>query len=67
MKGWILRLASNFLGGFCVCSAVVNVTPVHQSVVPVTVFYSDGTDLTTKQSYELATEAPQLFQFYGQD
>lgn len=65
MKRMFYRLMSNFIIGYCVCSAVINIAPVTSEVVPVVVFDSDA--MTTSETYRTTTEVPQLFQFDAKD
>lgn len=60
-RRWLL----NFMMGYCVCSAVLNVLPVGPDVVPVVVFNSDG--VSSKTTYRVSTGMPKLFDFDATD
>lgn len=59
----IKRVAINFFMGYAVCSAALNLVPIKQEVIPVTVFNSDNDQLTTEQRYKVRTTTPTLFRF----
>ena len=59
------RLFLNFIMGYCVCSAVLNVLPVRHDVVPVVVFNSDG--VSSQTEYRVSSDVPKLFDFNAQD
>jgi hypothetical protein len=58
MKESLRRVALNFAAGYCVCSALVGLSPMPPQPVSVTVFHSEDGVLTTTESYRYDAQLP---------